>query len=58
MQNTAYRKLLHLKLFRNRFCLYFHYTIEKGFNVIEIVKKMSSEGDRDDFEKKIVETTF
>ena len=43
MQNSNYRKLLNLKLFRKPFALYTHETPEKGFEVMKIVKTLGLE---------------
>ena len=38
MRNSANRKLLNLKLFRNLFCLYFHEKFHTAFRVIKNFK--------------------
>lgn len=44
IQNSAYRKLLSLKLYFSLFRLYFHLKLDKGFKNLENVKMSRSEG--------------
>ena len=49
MQNSAYKKLLNLKLSRNSCCLLiFLLNLEKGFAIVKNVKKLKFEGNWDE----------
>ena len=53
MKISVYRKRFNLKVFRNSFCLCFHYKLGKNFEVAENVKKSRFEGDWDKWSAKI-----